>query len=134
MTVNINYGNKVAVIPAAAIEHLEDASSRDVKVLIAMSSESGKESLDLKSIADKLGIDLGELVVSLNFWQKNGIVSMSESLHINTPDIPEVKEEKSRKARPHHLARHHRSPFYICRNNGYSPKQRRLRYESRRWS
>ena len=94
MIVNINYGNKVAVIPASAIEHLENASARDIKVLVAMSSESGRGDLDLKAIADKLSMDLGDLVVSLNFWQKAGIISMSESLHITNVDSTEPKKEK----------------------------------------
>ena len=97
MVVNINYGNKVAVIPAAAMDHLNNASLNDLKALLAITSESIKENVDLKAVADKIDMDLGEFIVSLNFWQKAGIIGMSETLHIKA-DIPvadEVKEIKT---------------------------------------
>ncbi len=93
MIVNINYGNKVAVIPASAMDHLNSASLNDLKVLVAISSESIKENIDLKAVADKIGMDLGEFIVSLNFWQKAGVIGMAEALHIKS-DTPIVNEEK----------------------------------------
>ena len=97
MIVNINYGNSVAVIPAAAMEHLASASLNDVKALVAIAAESGREGIDLKKLADKVGMDLGELVVSLNFWQRAGIVSMSEALQIKTDDTPAPETETPEK-------------------------------------
>ena len=67
MIININYGNKVAVIPASAIAHLNEASLNDLKTLVAISSESSNENVDLKAVADKVGLDLGDFIVSLNF-------------------------------------------------------------------
>ena len=101
MIININYGNKVAVIPASAADHLGEASLGDLKALVAVATEGSKDNVDLKAIADKVGMDLGDFVVSLNFWQKVGILGMSESLHIKSE--PEVvcaespKEEKAKK-------------------------------------
>ena len=84
MKININYGNRVTVIPGLAIEQLNSASLNDMKTLLAIASESGNEKSDIKSIADKINMDLGDFVVSLNFWQNTGVISMSESLHIRS--------------------------------------------------
>ncbi len=101
MIINVNYGNKVTVIPTLDGDLLKKASLNDIKVLLAISSESGKDDIDLKSVADTLEMDLGVLVVSLNFWQNEGVLSMSEALRIKAENKVEEsieKEPESRKA------------------------------------
>ena len=112
MIININYGNRVAVIPGSAIEHLSSATLNDMKALVAIASENGNDKSDIKSIADKINMDLGDFVVSLNFWQNAGVISMSESLHIRNEAPAEKPAEKhsgeGSAQKNHHRRRHHK--------------------------
>ena len=110
MIININYGNRVAVIPASATDHLNNASLNDLKALVAISSENTKENVDLKAVADKIGMDLGDFIVSLNFWQKAGVIGMSEALHIKD-EVPASNEEKTEK-KEHKLRKTDEVPRY----------------------
>ena len=113
MIININYGNKVAVIPALAIDRINTASLNDMKVLLAIAADGGKENADIKFIADTLNMDLGEFVVSLNFWQKSGVITMSEALHIKSEVEDHVEVNKNNiESKPHVLRKPDEIPRY----------------------
>jgi len=79
MIVNINYGNKVVVLPASVLDASFDASATDFKVLLAVSSQCGNDNIDLNALADRLDMGLDELTLSLGFWQKRGVIGLSET-------------------------------------------------------
>lgn len=97
MIININYGNKVTVIPGAVTDCLNHASLNDMKVLLAISAESDRGDADLKAIADELKMEMGVLLSSLGFWQKAGILSMSEAIHINAEKEQAPQKENDNK-------------------------------------
>ena len=80
MVVKINYGNKVVVLPASVMDAISNASALDVKILMALASNITDDDCDLKSIAERLGIEVEELIKSLDFWQDKGVIGLSESL------------------------------------------------------
>ena len=110
MTININYGNKVAVLPASVIDHIDKASSRDVKVLISVLSRAGGET-DLQPIAGELGLDLSELIASLDFWQKTGVIAISEELKA-TDSIKNAKEPQAKPKKTKALRKTDEIPRY----------------------
>ena len=112
MIININYGNRVAVVPGSAIEHLSSATLNDMKALVAIASENGNDKSDIKSIADKINMDLGDFVVSLNFWQNAGVISMSESLHIRNEAPAEKPAENNEEKKPQLLRKTDEIPRY----------------------
>ena len=91
MVININYGNKVIVLPASVGAVISEATASDMKILFAVISKNGEGDTDLKSIADQLGVSFDELMTSLTFWQKNGVLGLSEIDIVS--EVP-VKEEK----------------------------------------
>lgn len=96
MTININYGNKVAVIPAAVLNYIDEASPSDVKALIAVLSKAGGD-LDLQSVADELGVGVSSLEASLSFWQKAGAIELTEE--IKTAECVKKKSETKEKSK-----------------------------------
>jgi hypothetical protein len=52
MIVNINYGNRVVVLPTSAIESFADATASDIKVLLAVAAKNSGNISDIKIIAD----------------------------------------------------------------------------------
>ena len=78
MIVNVNYGNKVVVLPALSEEIIKKASADDLRVLFAVALKGSGE-IDLKAVAEKLESDLGAVIMSLSFWQKIGVVGMAET-------------------------------------------------------
>ena len=80
MVININYGNRVVVVPASALTAMTDATAVDMRVLWAVASKNGSDISDLKTIADELGTDISEITLSLNFWQTRGVLTLSETV------------------------------------------------------
>lgn len=91
MIVNLNYGNKVIVLPALALDALTDASVTDIKVLFSVAAKSGDDNIDLKKTADNIDVEFGEFMSSLSFWQKKGIIGLSESTE--NIEVPKLKNE-----------------------------------------
>ena len=95
MIININYGNKVAVLPASVIDALNDATMTDVKVLLLVTSGAVDGDTDLKSMAESIGMELGEFISSLSFWQKAGAIGLSEPLQNRDGAELKFEEEKT---------------------------------------
>ena len=113
MIVNINYGNKVTVLPNLSEETLKAATATDLKVLLAVAPFSGQDA-DLKALSEKLGIELREFVTSLGFWQKSGALTASDKADATVEEKPieENKEEESGKAKKKILRKSDEIPRY----------------------
>ena len=96
MIVNINYGNKVVVLPASVMNAISDASALDIKVLMTLVSNTTDADCDLKCIAEGIGTDVKALMKSLEFWRDRGVIGFSESLEKEeTTDKPKIKEKSA---------------------------------------
>ena len=112
MIVNINYGNKVTVLPSLPIEIVKKASITDLRVLLAVST-IGSGEVDLKSVAESLELDLSTVISSLGFWQKNGVVGMSESSYGHSESkMAEVNNESEPSTNRRVLRRNDEVPRY----------------------
>jgi DnaD/phage-associated family protein len=80
MKINVNFGNKILVLPQGFAENIDRASKNDIKAFFAVLAESEKPNVDLLELAAKLNMTLQELVASLRFWMEVGIVGLSEQL------------------------------------------------------
>lgn len=78
MIVNINYGNRVVVLPTSAIESFADATALNIKVLLAVAAKNGGDISDIKIIAEELEMDISEIMSALDFWQTRGVLTMSD--------------------------------------------------------
>jgi DnaD/phage-associated family protein len=97
MIVNFNYGNKVVVLPASVLDASLDASTTDLRVLLAVSSQCGNDNIDLKALADSLDMGLDELTSSLGFWQKRGVIGLSEATANVEISAPESESKVTKK-------------------------------------
>ena len=75
MIININYGNRVVVLPAAVTDALADASAIDMKVLLAVASKNDGKDIELEAIASEMGVKTNEIALSLTFWQNRGVIT-----------------------------------------------------------
>ena len=94
MIININYGNRVVVLPLSACEALDDASALDIKILFAVAAKNGGDISDLKTLAEELGAELEKVKASLEFWQKCGVIALTEAAQAEEEEIRPVKKEK----------------------------------------
>ena len=76
MKYNINYGNKVAVLPGGALEILPRAGETDLKVLISLCASGG--SVDAKKLARQLSCSEEEVRESLSFWRGAGVIEQGD--------------------------------------------------------
>ena len=90
MKININFGNKILVLPQGFAENADRASKNDIKVFLAVVAENEKENVDLSALSETLGLELRELVASLRFWMEAGVLGLSEQL----PEISEPLNSK----------------------------------------
>lgn len=79
------YGKSVTVLPTSAINKIDRASKRDIKVLFAAAS-SEELAGDREKLAEACGITLSELEASLSFWLGAGVISLDDE------DVVEVSE------------------------------------------
>lgn len=77
MIINVNYGNKVAVLPASVLNYIDEASTLDVKVLIAVLSKAGAE-VNIQDVASALDTDISSVEASIAFWRNAGIIEIPE--------------------------------------------------------
>lgn len=82
MSLKINYGQGVAFIPEAALDKLDRATKKDIKVLFALTSN--REVLDnffdegIIEIADKLKLKRSDIEAAVSFWRGTGIIEASD--------------------------------------------------------
>ena len=94
MIININYGNRVVVLPLSAFEAFSDASALDVKVLLAVAAKNSGDISDLKIVADEIGAELNDVRSSLNFWQTREVITLDETCQIEKTEINPAENEK----------------------------------------
>ena len=91
MKININFGNKILVLPQGFAENIDRASKNDIRAFLAVLAESDSANVDLSELSRKLNMELGELVSSLRFWMEAGVLGLSEQL-------PEAQSDAHEKA------------------------------------
>lgn len=75
MKLTFNYGKGVAVIPAAAIERIDKASKKDIKLLLLLAAEKASTTEELVSLS---GLKKEEVESSLAFWRGADIIEGEE--------------------------------------------------------
>ena len=76
MKYDINYGHKVTVIPAAAVETVSRAGAIDLKVLVSVCASGG--SVDIKKLAKQLSCGEDDVKESLSFWRGAGVIELHD--------------------------------------------------------
>ena len=94
MIVNINYGNRVVVLPASAIESFADATALNIKVLLAVAAKNGGDISDIKIIAEELEMDISEIMSALDFWQTRGVLTISDAVQTEKVEAKTADKEK----------------------------------------
>lgn len=75
MKLTFNYGKGVAVIPATAIERIDKASKKDIKILLMLASEKVGTIEELISVS---GLKSEDVESALAFWRGADIIEMEE--------------------------------------------------------
>ncbi len=75
MKFTFNYGKGVAVIPAAAIERIDKASKKDIKMLLLLASERVSTLDEMVSLS---GMKREEVESALAFWRGADIIEIEE--------------------------------------------------------
>lgn len=89
MSIKVNFGEDVIVIPSAAAPALERAGSSDIRLLIALCSDKSLRTLsgdDYKAIATAVGCTEAQAAASLAFWRGAGIITTDRTA---TPPVPQ---------------------------------------------
>ena len=75
------YGNGVAVLPAAVTEHLKKASKNDLTVLLALAADADlcKAGDPAAAISAKTGVAVCDVQASLSFWRGTGLLAFEKS-------------------------------------------------------
>ena len=95
MKIEFNYGKRLAVLPAIALDNIDRASKLDIKVLLAISGAMDIKGCSLvETIADNLAVKPSEVDDSLAFWCKLGVINI---LDANTNETEEraIEPEKT---------------------------------------
>lgn len=87
--VSIKYGEKAAVFPLAALEHLEKASKLDLKILIGATACAKLGETEADDVVKLLGITEAQFWASMDFWSEKGIIEKKKSAHI----VPVTKND-----------------------------------------
>lgn len=115
MKVNINFGNKIVVLPQSTVNYVEEATKTDIKVLFTLILKSENDNIDLVELAKELELKLSELTASLRFWMERNILGLSEPL-------PEAIDESSNNEQE-------TSPDNACKAAGTKKRSNRLKRE-----
>ncbi len=82
MKVRFTYGNGVLTLPAAVMQHIDKATKRDIRVLLALAAEP-MACVDLAvaraRVAAALSVSEGEVEGALGFWRGTGILTVTET-------------------------------------------------------
>ena len=81
MKLSFAYGSDVLVLPGALFEHVDKATKKDIKILLALAAEPMAR-VDLSAACDavaaRLSLGKGEIDAALAFWRGTGILTASE--------------------------------------------------------
>ncbi len=81
MKLIFTYGSDVLVLPAAMAEHVDKATKKDIRILLALAAEPMARvdlSVAAESVAARLALSRAELDAALAFWRGTGILSVAE--------------------------------------------------------
>ena len=75
------YGNGVAVLPAAVTEHLKKAAKNDLIVLLALAADATlcKAEDPAAALSAKTGVAVSDVRASLSFWRGTGLIAWQET-------------------------------------------------------
>ena len=93
------YGKSVTVLPTSAINKIDRASKRDIKVLLT-SASSEELAGDREKLAAACGITLSELEASLSFWLGAEIIALDDENVVAETEKEEAKIAKSSEKKP----------------------------------
>ena len=97
MSMFLNYGNQVAVIPASAAGKIDRATKKDIKILIAIGSMPQILKIcesDPVAAANACGCTEAELAAALAFWRGAGVIEEEELSASSAPETSDVLPEK----------------------------------------
>ena len=79
--IGFEYGNGVAVLPAAVTEHLKKASKNDLTVLLALAADADLCKADdpAAALSAKTGVAVSDVQASLAFWRGTGLLTAQET-------------------------------------------------------
>ena len=78
ITINLNYGTGVSVLPETVIEYIDKAKKFDLKVLLLIaSSDKYRSGKYQELIANELNATASEVENSISFWNGTGVISLS---------------------------------------------------------
>lgn len=81
MKLIFTYGRDAIVLPAALTEHVDKASKKDIKILLALAADPMAR-VDMRAaserVSKRLSLSEGELDTSLAFWRGTGLLSLAE--------------------------------------------------------
>lgn len=98
MNIELNFGRRVTVLPSAAYNKLDSATKTDIKVLFLLSgADDGIDprSVSVEELADKLGIKVKQVNDAITFWQKAGVMLVTEAESKLEEKLVDIKTEKS---------------------------------------
>lgn len=77
MSICFQYGNGVAVLPAAVTEHLKKASKNDLTVLLTLAADAGLQTAKdpAAALSAKTGVPVSDVQASLSFWRGTGLLT-----------------------------------------------------------
>ena len=81
MKLNFVYGNDVLTLPAALIEHVDKATKKDIKILLALAAEPMTRvdvSAASAALCARLSFSAAEVDAAIAFWRGTGVLSLDE--------------------------------------------------------
>ncbi len=99
MKLTFVYGNDVLVLPATVAEHIEKATKRDLRVLLALAAEpAAREDLNegVKRVAQRLSLSPSEIENAIAFWRGANILAIRDEKEDECAAVNTASTEKKR--------------------------------------
>ena len=81
MKLNFIYGNDVLTLPVTLVEHVDKATKKDIKILLALAAEPMSR-VDVNAARDaacaRLAIPAAEVDAAIAFWRGTGVIALDE--------------------------------------------------------
>lgn len=94
MKISIKYAGSIINLPANVVDLARDASEAELKVILGISAFSGYFSDFDKALplfSEKLGLDINDTLLALEFWAKNGVIEI-DGMEISPEVLSAVSE------------------------------------------
>lgn len=96
MTIHINYGKAIAVLPESVYDKIDRATKRDLKVLFALASVPNtvtQQTDIIDALTEKVGCRREETEASVSFWRGAGVIETDETETVE--NTAKAKEESN---------------------------------------